>query len=68
MFRYVSSLLEKGRVPDDVFQQALERFGTRTVTDLTATTGYYSMLACVLNAAAVIPAEGTPHLLPDAEY
>ena len=68
VFRYVSSLLENGRVPDDVFQQTLERFGTRTLTDLTATAGYYSMLACVLNAAAVIPGEGTPHLLPDAEY
>lgn len=68
VFRYVSSLLEKGRVPDDVFQQAQERFGTRTVTDLTATAGYYSMLACVLNAGAVTPDAGTPHLLPDAEY
>ena len=68
VFRYVSSLLENGRVPADVFQQALERFGTRTVTDLTATAGYYSMLACVLNAAEVVPDAGVPRLLPDAEY
>lgn len=68
VFRYVSSLLRNGRVADDVFQQAQERFGVRTLTDLTATTGYYSMLACVLNAAAVTPDEGTPHLLPGAEY
>ncbi len=46
---------------------AKERFGVRTVTNLTATAGYYSMLACVLNAAEVIPDPGTPRLLPDAE-
>lgn len=68
VFRYVSALLREGRVPDDVFAQAKERFGIRTVTDLTATAGYYSMLACVLNAAEVLPDPGTPHLLPDAAY
>ena len=68
VFRYVSSLLRNGRIPDDVFRQAQERFGIRTLTDLTATAGYYSMLACVLNAAAVTPDAGTPHLLPDADY
>ena len=53
---------------DDVFARALERLGTRSVTDLTATAGYYSMLACVMNAAEMLPDEGTPHLLPNAEY
>lgn len=68
VFGYVSALLRKGRVPDDAFAEAKERFGVRTLTDLTATAGYYSMLACALNAAEVLPDPGTPHLLPDAEY
>ena len=68
VFGYVSALLRKGRVPDDAFAEAKERFGVRTLTDLTATAGYYSMLACALNAAEVLPDPGTPHLLPDADY
>ena len=68
VFEYVNALLQTGRVPDDVFARALEQLGTRSVTDLTATAGYYSMLACVLNAAEMLPDEGTPHLLPNAEY
>ena len=68
VFNYVSALLERGRIPDEVFQKAQDTLGTRTVTDLTATAGYYSMLACALNAAQVVPEEGRPRLLPDAEY
>jgi 4-carboxymuconolactone decarboxylase len=30
------------------------------VTELTATMGYYAMLACVLNAFEVLPDEETP--------
>lgn len=67
VFGYVSALLRTGRVPDGAFAEAKERFGVRTLTDLTATAGYYSMLACALNAAEVLPDPGTPHLLPDAE-
>lgn len=67
VFGYVSALLRRGRVPDEAFADAKERFGVRTLTDLTATAGYYSMLACALNAAEVLPEPGTPHLLPDAE-
>lgn len=67
VFGYVSALLRRGRVSDDAFADAKKRFGVRTLTDLTATAGYYSMLACALNAAEVLPEPGTPHLLPDAE-
>lgn len=68
VFGYVSALLRTGRVPGGAFADAKERFGVRTLTDLTATAGYYSMLACALNAAEVLPDPGTPHLLPDAEH
>ena len=68
VFGYVSALLRTGRVPGGAFADAKERFGVRTLTDLTATAGYYSMLACALNAAEVLPDPGTPHLLPDVEH
>lgn len=68
VFNYVNALLQQGRIPDDVFQKAADALGVRSVTDLTATAGYYSMLACALNAAQVEPEPGRPRLLPDAEY
>jgi 4-carboxymuconolactone decarboxylase len=68
VFNYVSALVGKGRVPDDVFQNAADKLGTRSITDLTATAGYYSMLACALNAAQAMPEEGKTPLLPNAEY
>lgn len=48
------------RVSDATFDAAKERFGVQGVTELTATMGYYGMLACALNTFEVEPA-------PDAE-
>ena len=41
-----------------------ERFGVDGLVELTATVGYYGMLACVLNAFDVVPEAGAD-LLPD---
>jgi len=68
VFNYVSNLLKNGRIPDGIFDKAKDMLGVQTVTDLTATTGYYSMLACALNAAQVMPEPGKTALLPNAEY
>ncbi|MBI67597.1 MAG: hypothetical protein CL777_02485 [Chloroflexi bacterium] len=68
VFNYVSNLLRNARIPDEVFLEAKEKLGIKSVTDLTATAGYYSMLACALNAAEVMPEEGNPALLSNAEY
>ena len=68
VFNYVNALLQRGRIPDDVFRRAADTLGTRSVTDLTATAGYYSMLACALNAAQIEPEPGRARLLPDAAY
>jgi hypothetical protein len=38
------------------------RFGLEGVVDLTATIGYYAMIACALNAFAVEPSPGEPPL------
>lgn len=55
--RYGRSLFREHGVPDELFRAAKDRFGVEGVTELTATMGYYCMLACVLNAFEVVPEE-----------
>lgn len=57
---YARELLETNRVDDETYEIALDRFGESGVVELTATIGYYSMIACVLNAFDVRPEAGTP--------
>ncbi len=57
---YGREMLGNKRVSDATFDAAKERFGVQGVTELTATMGYYGMLACALNTFEVQPA-------PDAE-
>lgn len=53
--RYVRELLRNHEVAEDTFRATLDHFGDTGVTELTATVGYYSMLACVLNGLRVLP-------------
>jgi 4-carboxymuconolactone decarboxylase len=46
-------ILTRHRVDDATFEAARARYGERGVIDLTVTFGYYSLLACVLNATGV---------------
>lgn len=55
--RYGRTLFRENEIPDELFRSAKARFGVDGITELTATFGYYSMLACVLNAFAVVPSE-----------
>jgi 4-carboxymuconolactone decarboxylase len=49
---YCRELLQgRGQVGDALWSQAIERFGEAGVVDLTATCGYYGLLALVMNAA-----------------
>ena len=59
---YGRELLRGHRVSEETFAAAKASFGDRGVTELTATMGYYAMLACALNALEVIPADGAPKL------
>jgi 4-carboxymuconolactone decarboxylase len=60
--RYVSELLVTHR-PDDKTVAALRaRLGVQGVVELTATIGYYAMLACTLNAFDVRPEAGEEEL------
>ena len=60
VIRYGREMFQNKRVSDDPFAAAKDRFGNQGVTELTATMGYYGMLACALNTFEVEPA-------PDAE-
>ena len=60
IIEYGRQILGGKRVSDETFVKAEARFGVKGVTELTATMGYYGMLACALNAFEVEPA-------PDAE-
>jgi 4-carboxymuconolactone decarboxylase len=49
---YCRELLQShGRVGDALWARAVGRFGEQAVVDLTATCGYYGLLALVMNAA-----------------
>lgn len=56
---YGRQLLRDKRIAPEVFEAAKAAFGEQGITELTATFGYYGMLACALNAFEVEP-------LPDA--
>lgn len=60
--RYVRELLREHALEDATFDAARERFGVRGVTDLTATVGFYSLIACTLNAFEIRPAADAPSL------
>jgi 4-carboxymuconolactone decarboxylase len=66
---YAKHLLTGHRVPKAVYEPVAAWLGRQGIVDLTATVGYYSLLACNLNAFEVMPApdEG-PGLLPGAVY
>lgn len=55
---YVQELLRQRRVSQPTFDAAVAWLGVSGVTELTATIGYYSLLACVLDAFEVEPPPG----------
>jgi len=59
---YVQQLLRAHRVSEATYLAMQERFGVQGLVELTATIGYYGMLACSLNAFAVEPAAGAERL------
>lgn len=51
---YVRELLNSHRVSEPTFQALFARLDVRGMVELTATVGYYAMLACALNAFDVV--------------
>ena len=56
--RYVGQLFRRHRVDQATFDALRARLGVDGLIELTATIGYYGMLACTLNAFDVTPEEG----------
>lgn len=65
VYEFASDLLSTGKVSDDAYGAALNRFGERGIMDLVGGIGYYSLVSMVLNVADVQLPEGeTPPLKP----
>ncbi|MGH2544724.1 MAG: carboxymuconolactone decarboxylase family protein [Ardenticatenaceae bacterium] len=62
VIQYGRELFRNKRVSDETFKAAEARFGAQGVVELTATMGYYGMLACALNAFEVEPPADAPKL------
>lgn len=58
--RFALELNVHRSVSDATYAQALARFGERTVVELTALVGYYTMVAMTLNAHEIPLPEGVP--------
>jgi 4-carboxymuconolactone decarboxylase len=61
---YVVEAIRERRVSDETFRAARDRLGNQGVIDLTATMGYYAMVAGVINTFEVELAPGNTPLLP----
>jgi 4-carboxymuconolactone decarboxylase len=56
--QYVGALFRRHRVEQATFDALRARLGVDGLVELTATAGYYGMLACILNAFDVTPEAG----------
>jgi 4-carboxymuconolactone decarboxylase len=56
---YVQELLRTHRASEATFQALNGRLGEKGLVELTATIGYYAMVACTLNALDLVTATGT---------
>src|SRR5436190_344429 len=59
---YATELLGGHRVGGGLFEGLRKRLGARGMVELTATVGYYAMIASTLNAFEVEPEPGADHL------
>lgn len=64
IYQFCKELHETKAVSDPTFKAAVDKFGERGVIDLIGLTGYYTMLAMVLNVAQQPLPNGVPPPLP----
>jgi len=60
IYQFCKELHETKAVSDPTFKAAVDKFGERGVIDLIGLTGYYTMLAMVLNVAQQPLPNGVP--------
>lgn len=58
--QYGRQLFREHRISEETYNSAAEQFDDQRLVELTATFGYYAMLASVLNAFELLPAEESP--------
>jgi 4-carboxymuconolactone decarboxylase len=64
LYDLCTELIQQKNVSDATYARALSRFGERGVIDAISITGYYTMLAMVLNTARTPPEPGVAPLPP----
>jgi len=64
VYQFCKEVHETKTVSDSIFKAAVDKFGERGVIDLIGLTGYYTMLAMVLNVARQPLPNGAPPPLP----
>lgn len=64
VYRYALELNRRKSVSDRTYAAALERFGAKTIVELTALIGYYTMVAMTLNAHEIPLPPGVEPELP----
>jgi len=57
---FVREMLHSHRVSEPTFQAIYGRFGEKGMVEITATVGYYAMVACTLNTFDVVTAAAPP--------
>lgn len=63
LYDFTTELIQNKAVSDPTYARVLKRFGEKGVIDAVSITGYYTLLAMVLNTARTPPDPGVP-LLP----
>jgi 4-carboxymuconolactone decarboxylase len=53
IFDFATHLHRSRRVPDDIYERVMDRFGTTVVVNLVGLLGYYSLVAMTLNVFEV---------------
>jgi 4-carboxymuconolactone decarboxylase len=64
VYRYALELNERNSVSDATYAAALAQFGERTLVELTALVGYYTMVAMTLNAHEIPLPQGVAAAFP----
>ena len=62
VYTFVRELVDRRSVADATYKTALDQIGEEQLTELVHTVAYYSALATMLNAFAVIPPKGMKSL------
>lgn len=59
VYRFVRALLHTRRVPDALYQEAIDVLGTDSVVDLVGITGYYTLISMTISVFEIDPPDGS---------